>query len=101
MGEGVIELVNPVLVSKEGVVEGLEGCLSIPEKYGIVERPRTVTVRAFDRKGNEREITVSDFCARAVCHEMDHLDGRLFIDLAKRLLDPEELEETQEERRKQ
>ncbi|MGN0648980.1 MAG: peptide deformylase [Oscillospiraceae bacterium] len=77
---GRIELINPVIISSEGVQRGEEGCLSNPNKYGIVERPKLVTVKAQDRNGNEFTISGEDLLARAFCHEIDHLDGILYID---------------------
>ena len=75
------------------VKEELEGCLSIPGKWGYTHRPMKVTVRALDRNGNEFTVTGEGLCARAFCHEIDHLDGTLFTDNAVRMLSPEEIEE--------
>lgn len=76
-----LEMVNPAILEKDGVQIGPEGCLSVSdEKSCDVKRFKTVKLRAFDRKGNMYEMTVSDFAARAVQHEIDHLDGILFID---------------------
>lgn len=80
VGDGIIELVNPVIESTSGKQEGEEGCLSIPNRYESVTRPMTVTVRAQDRNGNSFTITAEGFKARALCHEIDHLDGILYID---------------------
>ena len=80
VGDGIIELVNPVIESMGGEQTGEEGCLSIPNRYESVTRPMTVTVRAQDRKGNSFTITAEGFKARALCHEIDHLDGVLYID---------------------
>ena len=80
VGDGIIELVNPVIESARGKQEGEEGCLSIPNRYESVTRPMTVTVRAQERKGNSFTITAEGFKARALCHEIDHLDGILYID---------------------
>ena len=80
VGDGIIELVNPVIESKSGEQTGEEGCLSIPNRYESVTRPMTVTVRAQDRNGNSFTITAEGFKARALCHEIDHLDGILYID---------------------
>ena len=80
VGDGIIELVNPVIESMSGEQTGEEGCLSIPNRYESVTRPMTVTVRAQDRKGNSFTITAEGFKARAICHEIDHLDGILYID---------------------
>ena len=80
VGDGIIELITPVIESMSGVQTGEEGCLSIPNRYESVTRPMTVTVRAQDRKGNSFTITAEGFKARALCHEIDHLDGILYID---------------------
>ena len=80
VGDGIIELVNPVIESMSGEQTGEEGCLSIPNRYESVTRPMMVTVRAQDRKGNSFTITAEGFKARALCHEIDHLDGILYID---------------------
>ncbi|HNW04605.1 MAG TPA: peptide deformylase [Oscillospiraceae bacterium] len=89
---GVIELVNPEIIAAAGEQEGHEGCLSFPGKWGIVVRPMTVTVRAQDRHGEWFEITGEALKARAFCHEIDHLNGVCFVDLAKRMLEPGEEE---------
>jgi peptide deformylase len=89
-----IELVNPVIIETLGEQQAVEGCLSIPGKYGITRRPETVTVIALDRKGNEFTITGSGLLARAFCHEIDHLNGVLYIDNVIRILTEEELENT-------
>lgn len=80
---GVIELVNPEIISEEGTQCGGEGCLSAPNVWENVERPNVVTVRAQDRYGKEFTITGSALLARAFCHEVDHLDGILFTDHVK------------------
>ncbi len=82
---------NPEIVSAEGEQDGPEGCLSVPGVYGQVRRPAKVRVRAFDRYGNPFEAEGEDLTARAFCHELDHLDGRLFLDLAERIYSEEEL----------
>ena len=76
----VIELINPKIVAFAGEQTEQEGCLSIPGRWGITRRPRHVTVQAMNRKGETFEISGSDLLARAFCHELDHLDGKLFID---------------------
>jgi peptide deformylase len=73
-------LVNPKIVTREGVQGGEEGCLSIPELYFPTPRAMTVTVEGFDRHGEPVTVTASEFLARALQHEMDHLDGVLFVD---------------------
>lgn len=92
----LFELVNPEIISFEGEQEGPEGCLSIPGRSGIVKRPNKVTVRAQDSRGNPMEITAEGFLARAFCHEIDHLDGILYIDKMEREIFPED-EEAEEE----
>ncbi len=98
--EQMIELVNPTIVSVTGEQEGAEGCLSVPNVYGLVKRPDIVTVRAQDRFGNEFEVTGEGLTARAFCHEIDHLNGHLFTDFAERILTDEELEKMAEEEEK-
>ena len=83
IGEGLIELINPVIVMEEGSQTDNEGCLSLPGRYEEVTRPKIVKVRAQDRHGNNITITGEDLLARALCHEIDHLDGKLFIDRLK------------------
>ena len=92
IGEGLIEMVNPVITSREGSQCGREGCLSLPNRQAVVTRPNKVTVQFQDRKGEHRELTAEGFLARAVCHELDHLDGKLYIDVMDRELTPEEIE---------
>lgn len=87
----VYELINPKIISFAGEQEDNEGCLSNPGNYGITKRPRAVTVRATDRHGKEYELTGSDLLARAICHECDHLDGKLYTDVQIRPLRPDEL----------
>lgn len=93
VGEGVIELVNPKIIAYSGEQEGLEGCLSCPGEWGITVRPDFVKVKAQDRFGNEFTIEGRELLAKAFCHEIDHLDGIIFKQVAKRLLTPEEIEE--------
>ena len=82
----VIELINPKIIAFSGEQNEQEGCLSNPGEYGITKRPANVTVRATDRNGNEFEVTGSDLLARAICHECDHLDGKLYTDVQIRAL---------------
>ena len=74
------EIINPVIIKTEGAVCDSEGCLSVPNERGDVERPKAVTVRAYDRYGKLKEHTAGGYTARAFCHEIDHMDGVLFID---------------------
>ena len=74
-------LINPEIVSVEGEQIGQEGCLSVPGKYGIVKRPAKVTVRALNEDMEEYEVTGEGLLARALCHEIGHLDGQMYVDL--------------------
>ena len=87
-----IELLNPEIVSAEGEQCGSEGCLSVPDQYGLVKRPQKVRVRAQDRDGNWFEAEGEGLTARCFCHEIDHLNGILFTSLAERMLTEEEIE---------
>ena len=89
----MLELVNPEIISREGEQEGFEGCLSVPGRWGVVKRPMKARVRAQDRYGNFFEAEGEEIVARCFCHEIDHLDGHLFTELAGRLYTTEELEE--------
>ena len=80
VGDGLIELINPVIIETEGEQTDNEGCLSLPGKSAEVTRPMKVTVRAQDRNGNNFTVTGEGLKARALCHEIDHLDGILYID---------------------
>jgi peptide deformylase len=97
ISEHIIELINPEIISEEGEQTGSEGCLSVPGVYGMVTRPETVLVRAQDRNGETFEIEVNELTARAVCHEVDHLNGVLFTSVAERILTEEELAAMREE----
>ena len=80
---GLIELINPKIIAKAGEQKEYEGCLSVPGKSGITTRPMHVTVRATNRHGEQFDISGSGLLARAFCHELDHLDGKLYIDIAE------------------
>ena len=82
-GEEVLELVNPEILEAEGEQTGLEGCLSVPGKWGLVTRPAVVRVRAQDRDGSWFEVEGEEFVARAFCHEIDHLDGHMYVELVE------------------
>ncbi|THF74256.1 peptide deformylase [Cohnella fermenti] len=94
---GLIELVNPEIVSKEGEQLGPEGCLSIPGLQGDVRRALRVTIRGQDRHGNPVEYSGSELLARAFQHEVDHLNGVLFIDLAESVYERKAVPEQSEE----
>ncbi|GCF95794.1 peptide deformylase [Enterococcus florum] len=91
------ELINPVIVEQKGSSIDVEGCLSIPETYGTVERADEIVVRYFDREGEEMEVTAYGYLARAIQHEIDHLHGKLFIDQVIKYIAPEDLETYMEE----
>ena len=95
--EEYLELVNPEIVAQSGEQTGLEGCLSVPGKWGIVTRPERVRVRAQDRDGNWFEVEGEELTARAFCHEIEHLDGHLFTEHTDRLYTTEELDQMMEE----
>lgn len=77
----LFQLVNPEIISTEGEQEGSEGCLSVPERMGYVKRPMKVMVKAQNAKGEEIVVTGEGLCARALCHEIDHLNGVLYVDI--------------------
>lgn len=81
MGQGLIKLVNPKIVKREGEQEVIEGCLSLPSVWGKLKRPEKVTVQALNENGEKIEITATGELAKCFCHEIDHLDGILFTDL--------------------
>ena len=97
-GDGVVELVNPEIIEADGEQEGEEGCLSLPNKWAIVKRPNHVKVRAQTRTGAWRIFEGEGLKARAFCHEIDHLDGHLFIDRMEKMLTEDEVRRLQNER---
>ena len=97
IGERLIEFVNPTITAQSGEQDGMEGCLSSPGEYGLVVRPEKVTIEAFDRNGKPFTMDAEGFLARAICHENDHLDGRIFKDITHHMLSEEELRRMDEE----
>ena len=95
--ENMVELVNPQIIASDGEQTGLEGCLSVPGKYGVVTRPATATVRAQDRNGNFFEMSGEGIVARCFCHELEHLDGHLFVEHTDRLYTVDELDAMEDE----
>ena len=90
-------MINPVILEKDGEQTGYEGCLSLPGKSGIVTRPNHVKARAMDLDGNEYEIEGEELLARAICHELDHLDGHMYVEKVEGdLVDNEDLVAQQE-----
>lgn len=87
----VYELINPKIIAFAGEQIESEGCLSNPRQYGWTKRPKAVTVRAMNRYGEEYELSGTDLLARAICHECDHLDGKLYTDVQIRPVTEEEL----------
>ncbi len=95
--ETMIELVNPELLAYSGEQTGPEGCLSVPGKWGMVTRPYSVKIRAQDRDGNWFELEREEMTARCLCHEIEHLDGHLYVEHIDHFLSDEELEAYYEE----
>lgn len=91
------DFINPEIIDRKGTNIDVEGCLSIPETYGTVDRADEVTVRYYDREGTEMEVTAYGYLARAFQHEIDHLEGKLFIDQVIEMITPEDLERYMEE----
>ncbi|KRQ86924.1 Peptide deformylase [Caloramator mitchellensis] len=83
VGEGVYKLINPEIIHEEGEQIDEEGCLSIPNRSGVVKRPKRVKVKALNEMGQDIIIDAEDFFARALCHEIDHLNGVLYVDKAE------------------
>ena len=81
----LIELINPEIIKSSGTQTGPEGCLSVPGKQGVVTRPSYVKVRALDRNGKMREYEGTELLARCFCHEIDHLDGKLYTSIAEKI----------------
>ncbi len=90
VGEGVIELINPEVVNLSGHQTSVEGCLSVPDQWGEVVRPEKVVVRAMDRNGDYFEVMGEGLLATALCHELDHLDGVIFVDKVTKFVQPGE-----------
>lgn len=97
--DDVLELINPEIIFHEGENIDVEGCLSLPHQYGTVKRYETIVVRYFDREGDEYELEADDYFARAIQHEIDHLNGILFIDKMIERIAEEDLEDYMEGRR--
>lgn len=91
-----IELLNPEIIAQEGEQSDLEGCLSVPGKYGLVSRPLKVRVRAQDRFGAWFELEAEGLTARAICHETDHLEGKLFVRYVDHFMSEAEIQEYME-----
>ena len=89
--EYIIELINPEIIETAGEQSGPEGCLSVPGVFGLVTRPDSVKVRAQDRFGEFFEVEGTGLTARCFCHEIDHLNGRLFVEVADHIMDDEEM----------
>lgn len=91
--EEYLELINPEIIAQSGEQTGLEGCLSLPGKWGLVTRPEYAKVRAQDRHGDWYEYEGEDLTARCFLHEIDHLDGHMYTEFAEKMLTQEELDE--------
>ena len=97
MNDEVLEMVNPEIIERRGEQECMEGCLSIPDQWGILKRPQYVKLRYRDRNGDLYEIEGEDLFASCASHETDHLDGVLYIDKVIRMVDPDEVEQERAE----
>ena len=97
LGEEIVELINPVILESEGEQEEVEGCLSVPDVWGVTRRPALVRVKAMNRFGEEFTVEGEGLNARCLCHEIDHLDGHLFTDNVLHILTPEEVKEMMED----
>ncbi|MBR5285994.1 MAG: peptide deformylase [Clostridia bacterium] len=89
------EMINPEIIETKGKQEEIEACLSVPEKFGLVKRPQWVKVRATDRNGKVYEVSGNGLMARCFCHELDHLDGTLYIDKAIEMYDADDIEDAE------
>ena len=90
VGEGPIVMINPEILKRKGEQEGIEGCLSIPGKSGIVKRPNYIKAQAINLEGEIFTVEGEELLARAICHEIDHLNGQLYIDIAEEMVEYEE-----------
>jgi peptide deformylase len=98
VGEGPVVMINPEIIETSGEQTGAEGCLSLPGKYGTVTRPNYVKAKFYDENMDEYEIEGEELLARAICHELDHLDGHMYTELAEGpLYTAEEMSEDQED----
>lgn len=93
----LLELINPEIIFREGTTIDVEACLSIPNRFGTIKRSKSIVVRYFDREGEEYEVSANNYFARIIQHELDHLDGKLFINQIIEEIAPEDLEEYMEE----
>lgn len=91
------DLINPEIIEKKGETIDVEGCLSIPETFGTVKRADEITIRYYDREGDQMEVTAYGYLARCFQHEIDHLDGKLFIEKMIEKIAPADLEKYMEE----
>ena len=92
VGDGLIELINPTITNTSGEQRAVEGCLSCPEQWGYVTRPMNCTLKAQDRNGEFYEMDLTEMACRCACHEVDHLDGNLFLRLVDEFIDIEDEE---------
>ena len=93
--DGLYEMINPIILSKSGNQRTVEGCLSLPGKCGLTDRPDTVVCEYYDRTGKKNTVEAHGLFAKAICHELDHLDGILYSDVAIKMLNNKELEKLQ------
>ena len=97
IGEGILKIINPEVIEEEGEVVEVEGCLSVPGLSGTVERPERLKLKYINEKNEEMELEATGLLARAICHEVDHLNGVLYIDKVIEYVKPEDLEDLEED----
>ena len=90
VGDGLVEAINPIISNTSGSQRDVEGCLSCPNEWGYVTRPMNCKLKAQDRNGNWFEMDLTAMACRCACHETDHLDGRLFLDIVEEMVEIEE-----------
>ena len=93
IGEEIVELINPEILETEGEQDGMEGCLSVPNEFWLVKRPMRVKAKAQDRYGDWFEVEGEELTARCFCHEIEHLDGHLYVEHIDHFLSDAELQE--------
>ncbi len=91
-GDQMIEAINPKIIKTSGKQRVMEGCLSCPNQWGYVTRPKKCRLQAQDRNGEWYELILTDLGAQCACHENDHLDGKLFVDIVEEFIRPEDME---------
>lgn len=101
LDDQIIEAVNPEIIKTSGKLREVEGCLSVPNQWGYVTRPKNCVLRAYNRKGEQYELKLKDLGARCACHENDHLNGHLFLELVEEFVEPEQEQQQEQQTKKQ